>query len=39
MKILDEFYNERKKNDDSYSFIAGFRLGVQMTAESLSDET
>ena len=36
---IERFFRERKKIDDRYSFLAGFRLGVQMTAESLSDET
>ncbi len=35
---LERFFRERKKIDDRYSFLAGFRLGVRMTSESLSDE-
>ncbi len=35
---IERFFRERKKIDDRYAFLAGFRLGVQMTAESLTDE-
>jgi len=35
---IERFFRERKKIDDRYAFLAGFRLGTQMTAESLSDE-
>lgn len=35
---IERFFRERKKIDDRYSFLAGFRLGVRMTAESFADE-
>ncbi len=35
---IERFFRERKKIDDRYAFLAGYRLGVQMTAESFSDE-
>lgn len=35
---IEHYFGERKKIDDRYSFLAGFRLGVQMMAESLADE-
>ena len=36
---IERFFRERKKIDDRYAFLAGFRLGVRMTAESFTDET
>ncbi len=36
---IERCFRERKKIDDRYAFRAGFRLGVQITAESLADET
>lgn len=35
---IERFFRERRKIDDRYSFLAGYRLGVQMTSEALSDE-
>ncbi|MBP3292300.1 MAG: hypothetical protein J6N32_00960 [Clostridia bacterium] len=35
---IERFFCERKKIDDRYAFLAGYRLGVQMTSESLADE-
>ena len=35
---IERFFRERKKIDDRYAFLAGYRLGVRMTAESFADE-
>lgn len=35
---IERFFRERKKIDDRYSFLAGFRLGVRMMAECFADE-
>lgn len=35
---IERYFGEQKKIDDRYSFLAGFRLGVQMMAESLGEE-